>query len=221
VQKIAAAEPPAPEKTQEPKPTPPKPAEVAKPVETPIKTPEKIEPPKTPEKQPKPTKTTPKPPKPQREKPNDTEDLDAILKSVKTQAQQEEPTEEEAPKEDKPAQKAGAISKTYDASEPLSNTEMGAIIGQIQSNWNVNAGAKDDYTLVVTLRIVIAPDGTVQRVSLEKDMARAQSDPVFAAAADRAMKAVRLSSPLKNLPADKYDTWKDMVIVFDPSTMLY
>ena len=46
------------------------------------------------------------------------------------------------------------------------------------------------------------------------------SDGAFKAAADSAIRAVHKSSPLKNLPADKYGSWKEFEINFDPKDLL-
>ncbi len=35
-----------------------------------------------------------------------------------------------------------------------------------------------------------------------------------------ALRAVMRSSPFKNLPADKYDAWSEVVVNFDPSELL-
>ena len=35
-----------------------------------------------------------------------------------------------------------------------------------------------------------------------------------------ALRAVMRSSPFKNLPADKYDSWSEVVVNFDPSELL-
>jgi hypothetical protein len=81
---------------------------------------------------------------------------------------------------------------------------------------------RGDYTLSVEVRILLYPDGRVKKASIAQSLyGRYQSDTIFRAAADSALRAVQLASPLKNLPADKYSSWKDMVVNFDPKEMLY
>jgi hypothetical protein len=101
-------------------------------------------------------------------------------------------------------------------------SEKDAIRSQIAQNWSMPAGAKDAHELIVVLRINLAQDGSVMKVELASDSkSRYDRDPFFRAAADSAIRAVRLSSPLKNLPPDKYDTWRDLELGFDPKEMLF
>jgi hypothetical protein len=44
---------------------------------------------------------------------------------------------------------------------------------------------------------------------------------VFRAAADSAVRAVYKCNPIKNLPTNKYNSWKEMRLNFDPSMQLY
>ncbi len=67
------------------------------------------------------------------------------------------------------------------------------------------------------------PDGSVTKVELAADKARYYSDSFFRAAVDSAIRAVEQASPLKNLPADKYnvqDGWSEIDMDFDPHNML-
>jgi outer membrane biosynthesis protein TonB len=153
------------------------------------------------------------------EKKKKTDDLESILKSVKETAKSEEAK--------KPAEKAishpsqnKAISQTYDSTLPLSLSEKDAIAGQFKRCWNVPAGAKDAKDLVVTLHLSLSADGSVTNVEMARDQSRYNSDTYFRAAADSAMRAVRQCSPLKNLSADKYGSWHEMELTFDPKDML-
>ncbi len=160
----------------------------------------------------KPEKPKPKP-KPQ------SDDLNSILNSVKEQAKTEEskkPSEAVAKPDAHPAK-----SDNYNPDMPLSMSEKDLIRNQFQKCWDVPAGAKDAYNLIVTLHIEVTEDGTVTKVELARDTSRYNSDSFFQAAADSAMRAVERCSPLKNLPADKYGSWRDMELTFDPKDMLY
>ena len=100
-------------------------------------------------------------------------------------------------------------------------SEKDAIRSQFIKCWNVPAGAKDAGNLIVVLRIALQQDGTVSDVKLANNDARYAGDSFFRAAADSAVRAVWMCSPLKNLPPDKYDAWGDMELTFDPSDMLF
>jgi outer membrane biosynthesis protein TonB len=183
--------------------------EESKKSEEPLPIPLKVEPAKKVEKK-----------KPEKEKKKEKkDDLDSILKAVKDEAkadQSEKPTEQKKAEPNKHPAK----SDHYDASQPMSMNEKDAIRNQFQKCWDVPAGAKDAQNLVVTLHIEVNEDGSVSKVEMARDEGRYHSDGFFQAAADSAMRAVRRCSPLHNLPQEKYSTWRDMELTFDPKEML-
>lgn len=201
----------------------------------PPKPPTKSEPPPEPKPEPKPEKkeevkkAEPKPekkPEPKKEKPKKAEekDLDAVLKSLRENQKQEE--QQEDTKKEKSKEEAGTKVKSdrqnYDPEVPLSISEVDAIRSQIERCWSVPAGAKDAHELKINLYLELAEDGTVLNVELADDIkSRYNSDSFFRAAADSAIRAVQKCSPLKNLPADKYQTWRDIYMTFDPKEILY
>jgi hypothetical protein len=98
----------------------------------------------------------------------------------------------------------------------LTASELDLVREQIAHCWNINAGARDAKDLVVEIRAAVQPDGTVSQATIV-DQSRANSDPMFRAAAESARRAFfnPNCTPLK-LPADKYATWKDLVVDFSP-----
>jgi len=172
---------------------------------------EPIEKPKE-KKEEKPPESKPK------EKPKPKEDdLAAVLKAVKDTAQKEK--DEEKKKEDSTSK---THSNQYNPGLPMSLSEIDAVRSQIAKCWNVAAGAKDAQNLVVVLRLQLAPDGSLIKVELASESkSRYDSDSFFRAAADSARRAVQECSPLKNLPPEKYATWRDMEMTFDPKEMLF
>ena len=74
--------------------------------------------------------------------------------------------------------------------------------------------------MVVDVRIAVNPDRTLQQATIV-DQLRYNTDSVFRAAADAAMRALRnpRCTPLE-LPPDKYEEWKDTVLTFNPKDML-
>ncbi len=195
------AKPTPPVKTAEPPPPPPPPKPVEKPKE-------KVE-----EKKPEPPKKEEKP-KPKAKE----EDLDAVLKAVKDTAQKKEAET----KAKDAGEKSKSHSESFDPTQPLSMSEKDAIRSQIAKCWNVPAGAKDAQELVVVLDIELERDGSVLKVELANESkARYSRDSFFRAAADSAIRAVRQCSPLKDLPVDKYQTWRSLELGFDPKEMLF
>jgi len=205
----------------EKKPIEEKPAEV-KP-QPPTKS-EKAEPPK-PEPLPKPEEKKPelkkeevKPEekKPEEKKENKQDDLDSILKSVKADAAKQQDT-----KPKKAAEKPTTRSKSekYDPTIPMSLSERDMIANQFIRCWTIPAGAPDPKSLAVKVRVSLNPDGTVQNAEIV-NRGKYGRDPFYTAAADSALRAVHMCSPLQGLSADKYNGWRDMELNFDPRMLL-
>lgn len=198
---------------------PEQPDEATVPLPKDIKKPEE----KKEEEKPKEKVKPKKPKKPVKEKditPKKKDDaFDQLLKDLTEQSDSETPK-----KDTKKAEQSSAKSKSdrYDPTIPLSLSEKDAIRSQFAKYWRLPAGVRDDYTLAVEIRVLVNPDGSVKQAGIAKHHAsRYRSDSAFRAAADSALRAVKLASPLRNLPVDKYSTWKDMVVNFDPKEMLY
>ncbi len=208
---IAKPKPKPPTPTRVEKTTPPVEQKKPQPKENPVKVQEKKEAP--PEK-----KQEEKP----KEKPQNKDDLDAVLKSVREQAQQTE--NKEAPKKvQEQVQEAGTRSEKYDPSLPMSLSEMDAIKNQIAQCWAFDAGAMNSQDLVVKVEAKLSPDGTIVEAKLSNESyIRASSDGYYYAAARAALAALKKPEcqQLKNLPSEKYSTWKEMDLIFDPRFLL-
>lgn len=217
--------------TAPPKETPPKPKAEPKPEPKkpePVKEKPKPVPPK-----PEPKKAVPPPPKPKpeekkkpkpkpKEKPKpkpepkkeESFDLDALSALLDKTPDKKKP--EPAPANDnKPAetQQRSAFDGTR-----MTASEIDAVRQQFYRCWNVPAGARNAEDLVVTLAISLRRDGSLigpPRLIGAMD----QSNPHFRTAAESAIRAVHMCSPL-DLPPEKYDRWRDMELTFDPSEML-
>ncbi|MCI5049310.1 MAG: hypothetical protein MRY32_03140 [Rickettsiales bacterium] len=205
---------PEPKPDTVPMPEPPKEDKIAKPEK---KKPKPEEPKPTPKK----VATTPDKPKPKKEKkkPKKEEDDFAALLS---KLEQETVSEDDAPEDDKADDSNTSQSDEYNSTIPLSMSEKDAIRNQFKRCWRLPAGAAGDYELAVRVRVLFNADGTAREVGLVRDqVSRYQSDSFFRAAADSAIRAVQLCSPLKDMPMEKYDSWKDIEFNFDPMEMLY
>jgi hypothetical protein len=208
--------PPSPAPPQpEAKPTPPPPPPPPRPVEAQAPPPP---PPKPPEPKPK-----PQPPKQLAEaqpKPPDTSKanemaFDSLLKNLSKQAA--------VHADDAPPRPQRTVAAAPPSSQPkaplgsqLTASEIDLVREQLARCWNINAGARDAKDLVVEIRAVVNPDGTVTRATIV-DQGRANGDPLYRAAAESARRAFfnPACTPLK-LPPEKYATWKDLVVDFSP-----
>jgi hypothetical protein len=144
-------------------------------------------PPQQPPPQPQ-TRTPPTPP--QRQQPAFS--LDNVLRDVSRQRPQ--------PQQQQQAAAPGAASANRASNAPhnpllpLSMTEEDAIRQRVVQNWNVDVGAKGIETFVVTLKVFVTADGSVQRA----DILETQGSPPDAlrAFADGARRAALRASPL-------------------------
>ncbi len=188
---------PEPEKIPEPIPAPPEEKKEVKPI---------------PKEKPKPKKETKK------EKPKE-DDFAVLMSKLKQEAEQEDDKTKKTKKESSDTSRSD---KRYDDSLPLSISERDLIRSQFQKCWRMPAGARNDYTLIVTLRAEFRQDGSVIAVDLiPNQRGRYNSDNFFRAAVDSAIRAVWNCSPLRGLPANKYGTWRDMELNFNPQDLLY
>ena len=172
----------------------------------------------------KPVEKPPEPPKPTIDQ-KQSEDFNKILADMKLKAEKDQKATP-APVPDAKDKANVAENKTksdapYNDAIPMSMTEKDAIRSQFIPCWRAPIGAKDAANLVVKVKVQVQADGTVLDVHIiDSQLSRYNSDTFFRAAADSAVRAVHICSPLKNLPADKYNSWKDMELTFDPKDSL-
>jgi len=206
--------PPVPQMRQVTTPTPPKAVEPEKPPEqevkpTPMKQADEIAPP---------VKKPVKPHKPPEKKPvkDKAEDQKQAFQSLLRNMMPNKP----APTANDTPDKADKPSPSAQVAQSLTNYELSGLMRQLSECWSVMGGARDAQSLVVTIKVYMNPDRTVQSREIV-DQFRYASDPVFRAAADSVIRAIDdpHCNPL-DLPAEKYELWKVMTIPFDPKEML-
>ncbi|MCR9071747.1 MAG: energy transducer TonB [Alphaproteobacteria bacterium] len=157
---------------------------------------------------------------PEKKEPEKTDTFLNVLKTVQdlkkdAPAPQAEPRPTPAPDADTTARRSN-----FDPNQTLSISEMDAIRQQISGCWLVPAGAKNAANLAVEINVTMNSDRTVRSAQVV-DRGRMQNDPFFRSAAESALRALKSPncSPLQ-LPPEKYDTWKNFTITFDPRDML-
>jgi len=218
---------PAPPKIAPPPPAPePEPVRAEAPPPLPTPEPEPEEPEPLPEKEPE--------PEPERvEVPPTTPDLKPKLEI----AEREEPEQVDhakalrtvadaasapSPEPDAPDTAATARPRQTATAfaEQLTASELDAVRSQIERCWLVPIGARDASDLVVQIKVYMRPDRTVQYAEVIDSQGLYNSDPFYRAAADSAYRAVLnpQCSPLQ-LPPDKYETWKEILLNFNPRDM--
>ena len=115
------------------------------------------------------------------------------------------------------APKPDDITSLLGNDDRISANELDWLRQRIGQCWNVPAGARNAQDLIVKIRIQMDPLGNVMG---SPRIINSSSHPVFDAAARSALAAVVGCQPYDKLPAEKYSSWKDMIINFDPSLML-
>jgi len=160
----------------------------------------------------------PKPPAPtetqQAEAPPPQDPLASLLKNV--EKLKDQPQTAAAPAA-QPATPAAQPPQNL-SDQPLTMSEIDWIRQQISRCWNIPAGARDAENLIVEIRAVFNPDGSVARAEIV-DTGRMASDPFYRAAAESAYRAVLQCSPLQ-MPPKKYNVWKIVTLRFNPKEML-
>jgi outer membrane biosynthesis protein TonB len=211
-----AKEKPQPQK-EPPKPPPQEELEPPQPEEDVIPKEEPKEKPKKEEPKKEPPKEKLKKEEPKEDSKDQPQDFDKLLKNLATedppQPEADEASDEELMTSPESSPDISRISDT------LTMSEMDALRQQLSGCWNIMAGAQGAEDLKVEVRLVVNRDRTVATAEIV-DMSRYNSDTFFRSMAESALRAVKnpRCSPLL-LPEDKYNTWKNLVVVFDPREM--
>ncbi|KRA00287.1 hypothetical protein ASD64_01560 [Mesorhizobium sp. Root157] len=98
----------------------------------------------------------------------------------------------------------------------LSQNEMDALRQKLGGCWSIPAGVDDAGMLKVSVRFHLDPSGTLE--GRPEVVAGGAASGPGRTAAESAVRAVQKCAPF-NLPADKYDSWSEVVVNFDPSDM--
>lgn len=100
----------------------------------------------------------------------------------------------------------------------LSQSEMDALKGQIQNNWSVISGIDGAQGMIITVTMKLDESGAI--IGRPEVTSTGGTESARRMLEGSAIRAVMRSSPFKNLPADKYDAWSEVVVNFDPSELL-
>jgi hypothetical protein len=202
--------PPAP---PPPPPPPPEEVEVAPPL--PEEKPAPPEPPKVVEAKPPPAPPVPRQ-RPRPEPPQPQFSVDSVLALLDSRA----PPKPAPPPPETPI--AETAQKGLGAQTASTIDLRDALLSQIRECWNVPVGAPTPEKLIVQVRVFLARDGSLAQPPLLEPQTRAAaaSNPYMRTAAEAALRAVNVCEPYKLLPADRYDSWREIVMTFDPTRMI-
>lgn len=214
------APPPAPTPPPPQPPAPQQPAETTPPEPIPLPTEQPTPPPPQEAKleaPPPPVLRPPVPPdKPKPQKPAATQQsFDSLLKNVE-QMKTSSPDTQQPPQPDTQSQPDNSVS---DLSAPqMTSSEKDAISSQMRGCWFFDAGAQGVGQMTVDVHVVLLPDGSVKSVQADGG-SRMATDPVYRSFVEATVRAVWKCNPM-HVPPDKYGTWKQLLLHFDPSGMI-
>ncbi len=146
------------------------------------------------------------------------DDLEAAERAAATIDPALDPTRAPAP--DQIAALLESAEPQLGQADQVTADEIAALRRQIEACWNVPAGARDAGDLIVRLRVVMNRDGTPSSVVID-DARQPSGSGAWQAAADSARRAVLnpRCHPFR-LPPEKYETWKQLVLTFNPQEMM-
>ena len=103
---------------------------------------------------------------------------------------------------------------------PMTAGEIDGLRVAIKKCWNLSTVSSAAMQTTVTVRLNVMQDGTPDGPSIHMTGftggSEADAKPLYEAAYRAIVRCGKAGFPL---PADKYDTWKDLELVFDPSGM--
>ena len=140
---------------------------------------------------------------------------ESILKSIEKIKAQTENNNEKIKQKDKEI----TDEKVSNLGEQLTISEKDAIRRQFYSCWIVPAGAKNIKDYKVSIKLKLDASGEVTSSKLTNSLKNA--DPFYRTLAESAVRAVNHPNCKKlKVPKKKYETWKEMILDFDPSLMI-
>lgn len=102
--------------------------------------------------------------------------------------------------------------------EKLTVNEIDAFRAQMRRCWSPPSGARGAENLIVNVRLSLSPEGAILAGPVVVNRGQL-GDPFFRAAAESVLRAIRRCQPF-TMPVEKYASWRDIELTFDPSKML-
>lgn len=147
----------------------------------------------------------------------DDKALDTLLANLTPDKPAPEPEKQPEKKPAAPAPTEPTTGpQTPETSEiPMTASDELGIRGQIEEVWNLGslAGSPNLEGMTIEIRISMQPDGTVTGASV----LNSDTNPFFRQAAESAIRAVRVASPLRLPPGKSWDTIK---LIFHPDQVM-
>lgn len=158
----------------------------------------------------------------QDQKKGDSDNLDALLKTLED-SKIKNTNEAQKIKNTKTAtiRTTKTAKGIYNSNLPLSMNERDSIANQIYNAWYFQAGAKDSKDMFVVLKVELDISGGVTNIAIEDLPRYNRADAAYRVFVDSAIRAVKKASPFNNLSQDRYDTWSELELNFDPRGVIF
>jgi outer membrane biosynthesis protein TonB len=143
--------------------------------------------------------------------------MDSILKNLEKESKG---ADAKTPTKSHEAQKQGIKTSRgaeYDEESPLSITEKLLVKGQIEKNWRPPVGSESLAEVRVLLHMTLEKNGEIKTVTVKNIICPSNSNTTCKLTAESVIRAVRKSSPIENLPPERYNTLRTFDLIFDPS----
>lgn len=163
-------------------------------------------------------KTAPKQ-NPQKKKKDDS-DIDELLKNLDEESKGKDSKKANSAQEAQKASDKSVRGTNYDENMPISTTELQLIKSQIYKHWRVPVGAKDLEKTELLVYIAFEKDGTVKDAIIKNTVCPIGASVTCRLLEDTALRAVKMASPIENLPPIRYDVWKEVQVIFDPKDII-
>ena len=149
-----------------------------------------------------------------------TDDFEkSIMKSLEEESKKKENKKIDKEFKDFAEAIKGDTNKEFNSNIPMSISEIDLIKSQITKNWNTTSfSGANSLGMEVIVMIILDMDGNV--ISAQPKLG-SNSSPYYQAFVDSSVRAVKASSPIKNLDKEKFGSWKEIEFRFDSSGMIY
>ncbi|AGJ02528.1 Guanosine polyphosphate pyrophosphohydrolase/synthetase [Rickettsia prowazekii str. Breinl] len=103
---------------------------------------------------------------------------------------------------------------------PLSDSETSLIKRQIERHWiNIPAGVRGNNKVKIIISITLNKAGNVDQVRVKAKICPNIQSSICEALVDNVMRAVWQASPIENLDPARFNHWKEINFIFDPSKL--
>jgi outer membrane biosynthesis protein TonB len=149
---------------------------------------------------------------------NKEDSIDSILKNLEEESQG---SDQNAPAKNHNNQAKGDFfsqGAEYNEDSALSITETMLLKNQIQKHWTPPAAADKLAQVRVWVYIELEQDGVIKNIKIVQVQCPGGVQNTCNLVADSAVRAIKKSSPILNLPKNRYNAWKAFNLLFDPSS---